>query len=110
MSLVRVVCYVKPHRIEAVKSAIAPLGAGGMTVTDVRGTGNNASVGGSATLPGLMTIPIRSKIEVVCEVELQEAIVSAILETAQTGEPDDGKIFIEPVSETIRVRTGERGV
>ena len=43
-----------------------------------------------------MTIPIRSKIEVVCEVELQEAIVSAILETAQTGEPDDGKIFIDP--------------
>ncbi len=92
------------------KSAIAVLGVNGLTVTDVRGAGNSPErvewLGGDSAL---IALPIRSRLEVVASDEMREAIVSAIIENARTGEPGDGKIFIEPVAEAIRVRTGERG-
>jgi nitrogen regulatory protein P-II 1 len=109
-TVVRITCYIKPHNLEAVKSAIAALGVSGMSVSDVRGTGNSeettAWFGGDESL---MALPIRSRLTVVAPDVLQEEIVSAILESAQTGQPGDGKIFIERVQDVIRVRTQERG-
>jgi nitrogen regulatory protein P-II 1 len=108
--MIRITCYVRPHRLEVVKSAIAVLGVSGMTVSDVRGAGNSPETsdlfGGD---PNLVALPIRAKIEVVVPEDLQEDVVNAILDTARTGEAGDGKIFIEPIADALRIRTGERG-
>lgn len=108
--MVRIICMIRPHRLEQVKSAIAALGVSGLNVSDVRGTGNSPET--AAWFAGeehLISLPLKSKIEVVAEDGMAEAIVGAILEHARTGEPGDGKIFIERVSDVLRVRTGERG-
>lgn len=104
--MIRVTCILRPHQLELVKSAIAALGVGGMTVSDVRGTGNSPERG---DLPGILALPIRSKIEVVVEDSLAQLVVDSILDGARTGEPGDGKIFLEPVADAIRIRTEERG-
>lgn len=79
-----------------------------MNVADVRGTGNSPETSrwGAGSV---VAMPIRSRIEVVAEAALQEEIIQAILAAAQTGESGDGKIFVEPVEDVLRVRTGERG-
>ncbi|CAN5476944.1 nitrogen regulator P-II GlnB [soil metagenome] len=108
--MVRIVAYLRPHRLEGVRSAVAALGVNGMTVSDCRGTGvsreQSAWLGG---VEAVSALPIRSKVEVVIPNERQEEVVAAIIENAQTGEADDGKIFIEPVEDALRIRTGERG-
>lgn len=108
--MTRVTCYLRPHRLEAVKSAIAALGVSGLSVSDVRGSGSSPEradfFGGE---PGLIALPIRSRVEVVAPDDLTESIVEAIVENARTGEPGDGKIFIERVEDAIRIRTEERG-
>ena len=106
----RITVYIRPHRLEQVKSAIAALGVSGMTVSDVRGTGNSPEqtqwfAGEGHVIP----LPIRSKIDVVVPEEMKEEVIAAILASAKTGEPSDGKIFVEPISDAIRVRTGETG-
>ena len=106
----RIVIFIRPHRLEQVKSAIAAVGVSGMTVSDVRGTGNSPE--SSQWLPGegqVIPLPIRSRIEVVVSNEIKDQVVQAIITAAQTGEASDGKIFIQPVSDAVRVRTGERG-
>lgn len=108
--MIRVTCYIKPHRLEPVKSAIATLGVSGMTVSDVRGTGNSPEKTSWFAGEGqLIALPIRSKIEIVAPDELREPIIEAILQNAQTGEPGDGKIFVERVLDAMRIRTEERG-
>jgi nitrogen regulatory protein P-II 1 len=108
--MTRVTCYIRPHKLESVKSAIAALGVTGMSVSDVRGAGNSAETtdwfGGTH---GLVALPIRSRVEVVAQDDLTDGIVAAIIENAQTGEAGDGKIFVEPIAEAIRIRTEERG-
>jgi nitrogen regulatory protein P-II 1 len=108
--LTRVTCFIRPHRLEAVKSAIAALGVSGLSVSDVRGTGNSPEhtewLGGDE---GLVALPIRSRLEVVAPDELAEPIVQAIVESARTGEHGDGKIFLERIADAVRIRTEERG-
>ena len=60
-------------------------------------------------MEGVVALPIRSRIEVVALSHLTEEIIQSILENASTGEVDDGKIFVELVQDSVRVRTGERG-
>jgi nitrogen regulatory protein P-II 1 len=82
----------------------------GLSVSDVRGTGNSPEssdfLGGDE---GVIAMPIRSRLEVVASDDLAEPIVQAILESAQTGEHGDGKIFIERILDAVRIRTEERG-
>lgn len=108
--MTRVTCYIRPHKLESVKSAIAALGVTGMSVSDVRGAGNSPETtdwfGGTE---GLIAMPIRARVEVVAQDEQVEEIVNSIIENARTGEQGDGKIFIEPVQDAIRIRTQERG-
>lgn len=108
--MVKITCYIKPHRLEAVKSAVASLGVSGMSVSDVRGTGNSPEAtdwfGGD---PSLVALPIRAKLVVCAPDDLRDPIVSAILESAHTGEDGDGKIFVEPIDDAVRIRTSERG-
>lgn len=106
----RVVCFIRPHRVEQVKSAIAALGVTGLSVSDVRGRGNSPEetrwVGNQAHV---VALPIRARIEVVVPTDAVESVIQQIVENAHTGEPGDGKIFVEPIVDALRVRTGERG-
>jgi nitrogen regulatory protein P-II 1 len=81
-----------------------------MNVTDVRGAGNSPEkaswFGGEEQL---IALPLRSKIEVIAPDDLQETLVETIIENARTGEPGDGKIFVERIADAIRIRTEERG-
>jgi nitrogen regulatory protein P-II 1 len=104
----KIICFVKPHRLEMVKSAIAALDVSGLSVADVRGTGNSPETSAWATV-GAAPLPIRSRIEVVVTDERVEEVVDAILRSGRTGEPNDGKIFVEEVLDAIRVRTQESG-
>ena len=106
--MVKIVVLVRPHRLEVVKSAIASLPITGMSVSDCRGRGNSAETSRwSDDEHHLVALPIRSKLEVVIQDELQEEVIAAVLQTARTGEPGDGKIFVLPVEDAIRVRTAE---
>ena len=106
----RIIVFIRPHRLEQVKSAIAAVGISGMTVSDVRGTGNSPEPAQWFAGEGnVIPLPIRSRIEVVVSDEMKDAVIQAILGAAQSGEASDGKIFIQPVETAIRVRTGERG-
>ena len=110
MDAVRIVAYIRPHKLEEVKTAIAELGVGGISVCDVRGCG--ASEEPSATVGGqviLIPLPIRSKVVTVVSSDLKDAVIEAILRHAGTGQSGDGKIFVEPVLDALRVRTSERG-
>ena len=110
MSLFRVTAYIRPHKLEEVKTAAAGLGITGMTFSDARGCGSHpeqsASIGGHEIL---VSLPIRSKLEIAVEDELLEPLIDAIVQAARTGESGDGKIFVEELTEVIRVRTEERG-
>lgn len=100
---------IRPHRLEDVKSAIASQGVSGMTVSDVRGVGTNVESSSWMADEQVVALPIKSQIEVVCEDELVETIVESILAQARTGEPGDGKIFLERIEDAVRIRTFERG-
>jgi nitrogen regulatory protein P-II 1 len=101
---------IRPHKLEQVKSAIAALGVTGLNVTDVRGVGNSPErPNWFAGEEHLVALPIKSKVEVVAPDDLAQALIDAILENARTGEPGDGKIFVEKIIDAVRIRTAERG-
>ena len=101
---------IRPHRLEQVKSAIASLGVTGLNVADVRGVGNSPEKATwFAGEEHLVALPLKSRVEVVAPDDLQEPIIEAILENARTGEPGDGKIFVERITDAVRIRTDERG-
>lgn len=108
--MIRITAFVRPHKLEEVKTHVANLGISGMSVSDVRGCGNSPERAGTfAGQVVLVALPVKSKIMVVAPDELREPIIEAISEAARTGEPGDGKIFVERVSDVIRIRTLERG-
>jgi nitrogen regulatory protein P-II 1 len=103
--MTRITALLRPHQLEEVKAAVAVAGVQGMTVSDVRGSGDSES----GWEGGLIRMPIRARLETVVEDDQVEEIVSIIIASARTGEPNDGKIFLEPVSGAVRIRTGETG-
>ncbi len=107
--MIRITAYIKPHRLEPVKSAIAALGVSGMSVGDVRGTGNSPEESSLLGGQGVVALPIRARIEVVATDEAMEDILEAIRVSSHTGEPNDGKVFVEKISDAVRIRTLERG-
>jgi nitrogen regulatory protein PII len=101
---------IRPHRLQDVKEALAEVGVVGMTVTDVRGAGRQKGQveryrGSEYSIDLLAKI----KLEVAVLDDQCEEVVQAIRKAAYTGEIGDGKIFILPLEDSIRVRTGERG-
>jgi nitrogen regulatory protein P-II 1 len=100
---------IRPHLLDAVKSALQEVGVVGLTVTEVKGFGRQK--GHTETYRGseyrVDFVP-KIKIEVVLPIELVDLAVDAIMKTAKTGKFGDGKIFILPVEEAVRIRTGER--
>ena len=101
---------IRPHLLDAVKNALQEVGINGLTVTEVRGFGRQK--GHTETYRGseykIDFLP-KVKIEVALPLEMVDQAIDAILKTAKTGKFGDGKIFVLPVEEVIRIRTGERG-
>ena len=106
----KVEAIVRPHVLEAVKTALQEVGAVGMTVTEVKGFGRQK--GHTETYRGseykVEFLP-KIKIEVVLPDELVEAAVEAVLKTAKTGKFGDGKVFVSSLEQVVRIRTSERG-
>ena len=101
---------IKPFKLEEVKDALADLGIEGMTLSEVKGFGRQKGHteiyrGSEYTVDFLPKI----KIEVVLADSLLEGAVSAIVKAAKTGKIGDGKVFVSPVEEAIRIRTDETG-
>lgn len=101
---------IKPFKLEEVKDALSEMGIKGMTVWEVKGYGRQK--GHKEIYRGaeyLVDFVPKVKLEIVVEDEVAERAVDAIRKAANTGSIGDGKIFVLPVDEAIRVRTGERG-
>ena len=106
----RIVAYMRPHKVEDVKSAVSELPITGMTVSEVRGRGSTPeapSVFGGEQFT--ISLPLRSKIEIVVMEDLVEEVIETIIEHARTGAAGDGKIFVEDIVDAVRIRTLERG-
>lgn len=106
----KVEAIIKPFKLDEVKDALAEVGIKGMTVTEVKGfgrTGGKREVyRGSAYVVDFVP---KVKIEVVVQDALVAGVLEAIERAAKTGRIGDGKIFVTPVEEAVRIRTGERG-
>jgi len=106
----KVEAIIKPFKLDEVKEALGEVGVRGMTVTEVKGfgrTGGKREVyRGSAYVVDFVP---KVKIEAVIADEFVPAAIEAIENAARTGRIGDGKIFVSPVEESIRIRTGERG-
>ncbi|HJO22813.1 MAG: P-II family nitrogen regulator [Myxococcota bacterium] len=101
---------IKPFKLDEVKEALHGIGIQGMTVTEVKGFGRQK--GHTELYRGaeyVVDFLPKIKIEVAVSAELCDKAVQAIVEAANTGRIGDGKIFVLPVEEVIRIRTGERG-
>lgn len=101
---------IKPFKLDDVKEALNGLGISGMTISEVKGYGRQK--GHKEMYRGAeynVEFNPKIKIELVVRAEMLEKVVSTIRESALSGKIGDGKIFVLPVEEVVRVRTGERG-
>lgn len=101
---------IRPSKLDEVKSALGAIGVHGMTVTEVRGFGRQHGYrevyrGWSGQVRFLSKV----KLEITIHDEALEQSLAAIADTARTGEVGDGKIFVLPVEDVVRIRTGECG-
>ncbi len=101
---------IKPFKLEEVKNALSEIGVEGMTVTEVKGFGRQKGHteiyrGSEYTVDFLPKI----KIEVVLTDDLVQRACAAIIAAAKTGKIGDGKIFVLPIDEAVRIRTDEKG-
>ena len=101
---------IKPFKLDEVKEALNEMGIKGMTVSEVKGYGRQK--GHKEIYRGaeyVVDFIPKVKLEIIIEAEQVEEVVTRIREAANTGKIGDGKIFVLPVEEVIRVRTGEKG-
>ena len=101
---------IKPFKLDEVKDILSEIGVHGMTISEVKGYGRQK--GHKEIYRGaeyLVDFIPKIKIEIVVEADKTDKIVEAIIKASNTGKIGDGKIFVFPVEEAIRVRTGERG-
>jgi len=106
----KIVAIIKPFKLDEVKNALTKIGVQGMTVTEVKGFGRQK--GHTEVYRGaeykIDFLP-KVKMELITSEEMLTQVVETIERAAKTGKIGDGKIFISPVDEVIRIRTGERG-
>jgi nitrogen regulatory protein PII len=101
---------VKPFKLEDVKAALQEIGIQGMTVSEVKGFGRQK--GHTELYRGaeyVVDFLPKIKLEIVVSDEQCDAVVKAIVDAANTGRIGDGKIFVLPLDDAVRIRTGERG-
>ena len=105
-----IIAVIKPFKLEEVKTALSEIGVEGMTVTEVKGFGRQKGHteiyrGSEYTVDFLPKV----KIEVVVADDLVTKTIDAIVKAAKTGKIGDGKVFVVPIEEAVRIRTDERG-
>jgi nitrogen regulatory protein P-II 1 len=101
---------IKPFKLDDVKDALNEIGVKGITVTEVKGFGRQK--GHTELYRGaeyVVDFLPKVKLEIIAKDENVPAIIEAIEKSARTGKIGDGKIFVTPIEEVIRIRTGERG-
>jgi nitrogen regulatory protein P-II 1 len=105
-----VVAVVKPFKLDDVKEALKTLGVHGLTVTEVQGFGRQR--GHTEVYRGaeyeVEFVP-KVRLEIVVDDDQVDEVTTAVVDTAGTGKIGDGKVWVLPVEDVIRVRTGERG-
>ena len=100
---------VRPNKVDEVKDALAKLNISGMTVTEVRGHGKQK--GHTAIYRGKeysVDLLPKMEIEIVVPDQIVEEAIKAIMQAARTGEIGDGRVFVTPVSQSFKIRTGEQ--
>ena len=106
----QITAVIKPFKLEEVREALAEQGVTGLTVTEVKGFGRQK--GHTELYRGaeyVVDFLPKVKIEVVLDDDLVDSAVEAIIDAAKTDKIGDGKIFVSPVEQAIRIRTGESG-
>jgi len=101
---------IKPFKLDEVKEALSAIGIQGITVTEVKGFGRQK--GHTELYRGaeyVVDFLPKVKLEIIVKDDMVPNVVSAIEKSAKTGRIGDGKIFVMPVEEVVRIRTGERG-
>jgi nitrogen regulatory protein PII len=105
-----IIAIIQPHRLEAVRDALAEIGVKGLTVTEVRGFGRQK--GQTEIYRGaeyaMQYVP-KVKLEIAVDDEIADRAVEAVGSGARTGRIGDGKVFVLPLEGAMRVRTGEMG-
>jgi nitrogen regulatory protein P-II 1 len=106
----KILAIIRPDKLEEVKQALEEIGCHGLTIKEVRGRGRQLGITESYRGHDYkVDLLPKTEIEIVTTEDDLENIVQTITKTAQTGDIGDGKIFISPVEEVVRIRTGERG-
>jgi len=105
-----IIAIIKPFKLEEVKDALGEVGVEGMTVTEVKGFGRQKGHteiyrGSEYTVDFLPKV----KLEIVVTDDVKDKVVDAIVKAAQTGKIGDGKVFVMPVDDVVRIRTNEHG-
>jgi nitrogen regulatory protein P-II 1 len=106
----RIITIIRPDKLEDVKQALEDIGCHGLTVQEVKGRG--IQLGITESYRGndyKVDLLPKTQVEIIAKTEDVDRIVDTIVKSAQTGCIGDGKIFISPVEDVIRIRTGERG-
>lgn len=108
--MVKIEAFLRPAALEQVQEALAGIGIAGLSVLEVRGYGRQRGHrevyrGAEYTVDFVPKI----KIEVAVSDEVKQQAIDAIIKAAKTGQVGDGKVFVVPVNEAVRVRTGETG-
>jgi nitrogen regulatory protein P-II 2 len=104
-----VMAIIKPFKLEEVRDALTAIGVHGLTVTEVKGYGRQK--GHTEIYRGAeyaVSFLPKLKIEVAVAAELVPQVIEAITTAAKTGQIGDGKIFVSPIEQAVRIRTGER--
>jgi nitrogen regulatory protein PII len=105
-----IIAVIQPHRLEAVREALAGIGVQGLTVSEVRGFGRQK--GQTEIYRGaeyVMQYVPKVKLEIAVDDEIADRVVEAVGTAARTGRIGDGKVFVLPLEGAMRVRTGEMG-
>jgi nitrogen regulatory protein P-II 1 len=105
-----VIAVVKPHKLDEVKEALRGAGVQGLTTTDVEGFGRQR--GHTEVYRGAeyqVDFVPKVKVEVLCDDDQASEVVEVITKAARTGKIGDGKIWVTPIEQVVRIRTGEMG-
>ena len=105
-----VVAVVKPHKLDEVKESLRDAGVNGLTSTEVEGFGRQR--GHTEVYRGAeyqVDFVPKVKVEVLCDDDQVDGVVEAVTKSARTGKIGDGKIWVVPVEQVVRIRTGEMG-
>ena len=106
----QITAIIKPFKLEEVREALADVGVSGLTVTEVKGFGRQK--GHTELYRGaeyVVDFLPKVKLDIIVSDELVSQVVEAIQRAAKTGRIGDGKIFVLPIEDVVRIRTGERG-